>query len=162
MDLKDFVSGLLADARKERAANKRTRKRKPTTAPTTGTSLDTVPEIVDPWHKVSVVLLTTHTTCKCCGQVMIGCEPHLFLEMFKGTRGKGTFVRRLERITNYSGKWNELYAILPKRTEPRLVQTDACPWCFGLEVDDTGLHYTTPLPTQQEFIFDEELPQVSH
>lgn len=152
MELKDFVSGLLSEAKKERESRKASRTRsgqrkKPTNASTTAAP---APEIIDPWHKTSVILLTTHTTCKCCGEIMISCEPHLFLEMFKGSRAKGTFVRRIERITNYSGKWAELYATLPKRTEPRLIEVDACPWCFGLDADASGLHYNHPLPTQLE------------
>ena len=154
MDLKDITLGLLADSRKERERAKAARtKRGRRTAPKHPTieAPGQAPEaIIDPWHHTAVVLLTTHTTCRSCDTIMIGCEPHLYLEKYRGTPGKSTYCRRLERITNYSGKWSELYTTLPKRTEPRLVEVDACPWCFGLQADDTGLHYTKPAPTQLE------------
>jgi hypothetical protein len=164
MELKDFVSGLLSEAKKERESRKASRTRSGQRKKSTNVSTEVVPvpEVIDPWHKTSIILLTTHTTCKCCGEIMISCEPHLFLEMFKGSRAKGTFVRRIERITNYSGKWAELYATLPKRTEPRLTEVDTCPFCFGFEATNAGLHYDSPLPIQQEFNFNEELSQDSH
>ena len=145
MDLKDIVNGMLAEVRQARTQPK---KRKPATPATPAQSGDSPPP--DPWTHTATVLLTTHTTCRACATTMLCCEPHLYAEMYKGSRKRGTYVRRLERITSYSGKWHELYAALPKRTEPRLQEVDACPWCFGLDADDTGLHYTTPQPQQLE------------
>jgi hypothetical protein len=142
MDLKDLVNSMIAEVRADKA------RPKPKRAPKEPATAPAVP--IDPWTHTAVVLLTTHTTCRACNESMICCEPHLYAEMHKGSRKRGTYVRRLERITNYTGKWYELYAALPKRTEPRLQEVDACPWCFGLDADNTGLHYNKPLPTQLE------------
>ena len=148
MDLKDIVNGMLAEVKHKRTLPRKARKARTSAKVAEGPCGPTT--AIDPWTHTATVLLTTHTTCRACGESMICCEPHLYTEMHKGSRKRGTYVRRLERITSYAGKWRELYASLPKRTEPRLLETDACPWCFGLEADDTGLHYTTPVPQQLE------------